>query len=160
MANLDAKANPVVGWSVPDIGRGGVLHGNHRPCGRPVQQCALHKSAGGEPAVACILPNIDSPLGPHLPSQPRPLSGAHQRMTCTLANASGPAISVRPHVDSNVRLPDSGLCLSLLQLILEKIFLALGGLFMVVGAGLHIAKEVGWLVSKGGDLSLHPLLQA
>lgn len=48
----------------------------------------------------------------------------------------------------------------MLQLILEKIFLALGGMFMVVGAGLHIAKEVGWLVSKGWDLSLHPLLQA
>ena len=99
-------------------------------------------------------------MGPHLPSQPTPQSGAHQRLTCTFVNTSGPATSVRLHVERNIRLSDLGLCLSLLQLILEKIFLALGGMFMVVGAGLHIAKEVGWLVSKGADLSLYPLLQA
>ena len=38
---------------------------------------------------------------------------------------------------------------SLLQLVLEKVLLAVGGMFMLVGAGLHISKEVGWLVSKG-----------
>jgi len=37
----------------------------------------------------------------------------------------------------------------LLQLVLEKVCLAIGGMFMLIGAGLHIAKEVGWLVSKG-----------
>ena len=79
---------------------------------------------------------------------------------CTFASTSGPATSVRLHVNRTVRQSDSSIRPSLLQLILEKIFLALGGMFMVVGAGLHIAKEVGWLVSKGGDLSLHPLLRA
>ena len=37
----------------------------------------------------------------------------------------------------------------MLQLVLEKVLLAVGGMFMLVGAGLHISKEVGWLVSKG-----------
>ena len=36
-----------------------------------------------------------------------------------------------------------------LQLILEKISLAAGGLFLMIGAGCYIAKEVGWMVSKG-----------
>ena len=36
-----------------------------------------------------------------------------------------------------------------LQLVLEKVCIAIGGMFMLIGAGLHIAKEVGWLVSKG-----------
>ena len=39
-----------------------------------------------------------------------------------------------------------------MQLILEKISLAAGGLFLMVGAGCHIAKEVGWMVSKGALL--------
>ena len=36
-----------------------------------------------------------------------------------------------------------------LQLVLEKVCVAIGGMFMLIGAGLHIAKEVGWMVSKG-----------
>lgn len=36
-----------------------------------------------------------------------------------------------------------------LQLVLEKVCVAVGGMFMLIGAGLHIAKEVGWMVSKG-----------
>lgn len=36
-----------------------------------------------------------------------------------------------------------------LQLVLEKVCIAIGGMFMLIGAGLHIAKEVGWMVSKG-----------
>ena len=50
---------------------------------------------------------------------------------------------------------------SLLQLILEKVLLAVGGMFMLVGAALHISKEVGWLVSKGATAhlsALHTLL--
>ena len=43
---------------------------------------------------------------------------------------------------------------SLLQLVLEKVLLAVGGMFMLVGAGLHISKEVGWLVSKGAAAHL------
>ncbi|CAL5224805.1 g7550 [Coccomyxa viridis] len=35
------------------------------------------------------------------------------------------------------------------SLVLEKVCIAIGGMFMLIGAGLHIAKEIGWLVSKG-----------
>lgn len=43
------------------------------------------------------------------------------------------------------------------QLILEKISLAAGGLLLMVGAGCHIAKEVGWMVSKGARPALDVL---
>lgn len=45
-----------------------------------------------------------------------------------------------------------------LQLVLEKVCIAIGGMFMLIGAGLHIAKEVGWLVSKGERRSYTRLL--
>lgn len=38
---------------------------------------------------------------------------------------------------------------SCLQLILEKIAPAAAGMLFLVGSGCYIAKEVGWMVSKG-----------
>jgi hypothetical protein len=39
------------------------------------------------------------------------------------------------------------------QLVLEKIAPAIGGMLFMVGSGVHIAQEFGWMVSKGMHVS-------
>ena len=78
-------------------------------------------------------------------------STAHSDWFCSYVNNWIDGI-IHPYLDHVLQRNSTwgcGQASVLLQLVLEKVCLAIGGMFMLIGAGLHIAKEVGWLVSKG-----------
>lgn len=72
----------------------------------------------------------------------------HQSLGRLAAQRYNMALHGAASICSLLSCPHWSVCVRL-QLILDKVGLAMGGMLMLVGAGLHIAKEVGWLVSKG-----------